>query len=73
MKLTNIFLTALYRELRSSIGYYDARSIIRVIKENSNIFQSIEDFENILAKLGFDNKHIKITLDISRKNILLNN
>ena len=72
MKLNSIFLTALYRELKSSIGYYDARRIIRVIKENTNILQSIENFETLLTKLGFEDRHIKLTLDVSRKNLLLN-
>lgn len=72
MKLNNIFITALYRDLRSSIGYYDARRIIRAIKDNSNDIQSIDEFEYILEKLGFDQRNIKLFKEIYNKNDSLN-
>lgn len=72
MKLNNIFITALYRELRSSIGYYDARRIIRAIKDNSNDIQSIDEFGYILEKLGYDQRITKLFMEAYNKTASLN-
>ncbi|MBN1683254.1 hypothetical protein JW865_06860, partial [Candidatus Bathyarchaeota archaeon] len=67
-----IFITALYRELRSSIGYYDARRIIRAIKDNSDDIQSIDEFGYILEKLGYDQRITKLFMEAYNKTASLN-
>jgi len=67
MKLGILFERALYRELRSSIGYYDARRIIRSIEKNSEKLTDLDDFARVLDKLGFDQRQIQLTVEIIRE------
>ena len=67
MKLGILFERALYRELRSSIGYYDARRIIRSIEKNSEKLTDVDNLVRVLREMGFDQRQIRLTVEIVRK------
>lgn len=73
MKLGLLFKRALYRELRSSIGYYDARRIIRSIEDGSEKITDLGDLTRILNELGFDRRQVQLAVEIARKNSFLLN
>jgi len=73
MKLGLLFKRALYRELRSSIGYYDARRIIRSIEDRSEKITDLGDLTRILNELGFDRRQVQLAVEIARKNSFLLN
>ena len=73
MKLGLLFRRALYRELRSSIGYYDARRIIRSIEDSSEKLTDLGDLMVILNEMGFDRRQVQLAVEVARKNSFLLN
>jgi hypothetical protein len=73
MRLGLLFKRALYRELRSSIGYYDARRIIRSIEDGSEKITDLGDLTRILNELGFNRRQVQLAVEIARKNSFLLN
>jgi hypothetical protein len=71
MKLELLFKRALYRELRSSIGYYDARRIIRYIEEKSGELANVDDIGRILNEAGFDKRQVVFTSEIAKRDSFL--
>jgi hypothetical protein len=71
MRLGLLFRRALYRELRSSIGYYDARRIVRSIEDSSGKITDLGDLTNVLNELGFDRRQVQLAVEIALKNSFL--
>ena len=67
MKLGILFKRSLYRELRSSIGYYDARRIIRAIEKNSEKLNDVDDLREILDGTWLDDRQKRLTMEIVQK------
>jgi hypothetical protein len=67
MKLGILFKRTVYRELRSSVGYYDARRIIRSIEKNSEQVRNMEELMKILNSAGFDERQLRLTTEIAGK------
>ena len=65
-----LFKRALYRELRSSVGYYDARRIVRCI-EGAGEINSVEEIGRVLREAGFDERQITSTLEAAERNLSL--
>jgi hypothetical protein len=53
---------AVYKKLRSSVGYYDARRILRHIQD----IGSLDEIDRNLRDDGFDERHITFTLEALR-------
>ena len=70
MKLGTLHKKILYRDLRSSLGYYDARRIMRFIEEDLEI-SSVDDVEKTLSDQGFDPRQISITVQTVKNSISL--
>lgn len=70
MKLGTLHKKILYRELRSALGYYDARRIMRFIEENPEI-SSLDGVEKALADKGFDPRQISVTVQTVKNSINL--
>ena len=60
-----LFKRALYRELRSSVGYYDARRIVRRIEDAGEI-NNVEEIGRVLREAGFDERQITYTIEAAR-------
>jgi|APFre7841882724_1041349.scaffolds.fasta_scaffold607660_2 hypothetical protein len=65
-----LFKRALYRELRSSVGYYDARRIVRRIEDAGEI-NNVEEIGRVLREAGFDERQITYTLKAAERNLPL--
>ena len=65
-----LFKRALYRELRSSVGYYDARRIVRCI-EGAGEIKGVEEIGRVLREAGFDERQIASTLEAAERNLPL--
>ena len=65
MQLRLLSKKSLYKELRSSIGYYDARRVIRYLERSE--LADLDDIERVLNQAGFDSRHVSLTLDIARR------
>jgi len=65
-----LFKRALYRELRSSVGYYDARRIVRCI-EGAGEIKGVEEIGRVLREAGFDERQIISTLEAAERNLPL--
>ena len=65
MKLPTLYKKALYRDLRSALGYYDARRIMRFIEEDT-LTNSLDGLERALADRGVDPRQIGLTVEIAR-------
>jgi hypothetical protein len=65
-----LFKRALYRELRSSVGYYDARRIVRLI-EGAGEINGVEEIGRVLREAGFDERQIASTLEAAERNLPL--
>ncbi len=63
MKLSRLFRRALYRELRSAVGYYDARRIMRAMETGEAV--APKDLGKILREAGFDERHVEVTMKIT--------
>jgi hypothetical protein len=66
MKLSIMHKKALYRDLRSELGYYDARRIIRSIEEDPKI-SGLNELEMALTEKGFDTRQINLTVETAKK------
>jgi hypothetical protein len=71
MKLGLLFRRALYRELRSSIGYYDARRIVRSIEDNSEELADLGDLTRVLNELGLDRRQVQLAVEAARRSSFL--
>ena len=67
MKLGILFKKALYRDLRSALGYYDARRIMRSIEEDQEI-KSLDELGEALARKGMDPRQVGLVIEITKKN-----
>jgi hypothetical protein len=65
MMLGRLFKRALYRELRSAVGYYDARRIVRFI-EASEATQ-LDGLGEALREAGFEERHVEATMKIAEE------
>ena len=66
MKLGILFRKALYRDLRSALGYYDARRIMRVIEDPET--KSFDGLGEALAGKGMDPRQVGIVVEFAKKN-----
>jgi len=67
MKISSLFKRTIYQDLRSSIGYFDARRIIRFVEEEADKVNSIEDLNKLLKEKEFDDRQILLTEEILKK------
>jgi len=63
MRLGTLFKRSLYRDLRNSIGYYDARRIIRRIEIEKNRIDDPEDIKEILNEMELDKRQTRLTME----------
>lgn len=56
MKLGTLVRRALYRELMVSIGYYDARRVLKLIEEDIMENEGLEKLSSLLEERGFDER-----------------
>lgn len=66
MKLSILFKKALYQDLRSALGYYDARRIMRIIEDPE--IKGLDGLDEALAGKGMDPRQIDIALEFAKKN-----
>ena len=66
MKLGTLYRKAFYRDLRSALGYYDARRIMRVIEEDQEI-RDLDGIEKALVDEGLDPRQVSLTVEIANK------
>ncbi len=66
MKLSTLFRKALYRDLRSALGYYDARRIMRAIEDPE--IKSLDGLVEVLAGKGMDPRQVGIVVEVAKKN-----
>jgi len=66
MKLGILFRKALYRDLRSALGYYDARRIMRVIEDPG--IKGLDGLGEALAGKGMDPRQVGIVVEFAKKN-----
>jgi len=68
MRIDPLSKRMMYRELRSAIGYYDARRIIRLIEEvESNL--KVDDLVQFLEEKHVDLRQISLAMDLIKKSI----
>ena len=63
MRLGRLFKRALYRELRSAVGYYDARRIVRFMEAGGAT--GLEGLGKSLREAGFEERHVEATVRIA--------
>jgi len=63
MKLGNIAKRALYKELVSSIGYYDARRILRLIEEDIPENNDLESLSLLLEERGLNGRYRQYVIE----------
>ena len=56
MKLGILLKRAVYRDLRNSLGYYDARKIIRFIESKEETLETVEGLLQLLDELNLDQR-----------------
>jgi hypothetical protein len=66
MKLGTLFRKALYKDLRSALGYYDARRIMRAIEDPE--IKSLDGLSEVLAGKGMDPRQVGIVVEVAKKN-----
>ena len=66
MKLGILFKKALYRDLRSALGYYDARRIMRVIEDPE--IKGLDGLGEALTGKGMDPRQVGIVVEFAKKN-----
>ena len=66
MKLGTLFRKSLYRDLRSALGYYDARRIMRAIEDPE--IKSLDGLGEVLAGKGMDPRQVGIVVEVAKKN-----
>ncbi len=65
MMLGRLFKRALYRELRSAVGYYDARRIVRFIEASE--VTGLDGLGEALREAGFEERHVEATMKIAEE------
>lgn len=65
MMLGRLFKRALYRELRSAVGYYDARRIVRFIEASVVEATQLDGLGEALREAGFEERHVAATMEIA--------
>ena len=65
MRLGRLFKRALYRELRSAVGYYDARRIMRFIEASVEEATGLDGLGKALREAGFEERHVAATVEIA--------
>jgi hypothetical protein len=65
MRLGRLFKRALYRELRSAVGYYDARRIVRFIEAGAGEPAGLDGLGEALREAGFEERHVAATMEIA--------
>jgi len=68
MNLGTLHKKILYRDLRSALGYYDARRIMRFIEEDPEI-SSVDDIEKAMSDQGFDPRQTSLAVQIVRASL----
>lgn len=63
MKLGNLVKRALYKELVSSIGYYDARRILRLIEEDITENDDLESLSSLLEERGLNGRYRQCVIE----------
>ena len=66
MKLGRLFKKALYRDLRSALGYYDARRIMRAIEDPE--IKGLDGLGETLVGKGMDPRQVGIVVEVAKKN-----
>lgn len=69
MRIDPLSKRMMYRELRSAIGYYDARRIIRLIEEEESNLK-VDDLAQFLKEKHVDLRQISLAMDLIKKSIL---
>jgi len=64
MNLGTLHKKTLYRDLRSALGYYDARRIMRLIEDPG--IDNLDMIEKALVEKGVDPRQIDITVEIAK-------
>ncbi|MDP2899697.1 MAG: hypothetical protein Q8O47_01850 [Candidatus Bathyarchaeota archaeon] len=65
--LGRLFKRALYRELRSAVGYYDARRIVRFIEASVVEATQLDGLGEALREAGFEERHVEATMKIAEE------
>lgn len=68
MRIDPLSKRMMYRELRSAIGYYDARRIIRLIEEEESNLK-VDDLAQFLEEKHVDLRQISLAMDLIKKSI----
>ena len=63
MKLGTLVKRALYRELVGSIGYYDARRVLKLIEEDITENDDVEKLSSLLEERGFDERQKQYVME----------
>jgi hypothetical protein len=71
MRIGLLFKRALYRELRSSVGYYDARRIVRAIEEGSGGLADLGGLAAMLNGRGLDGRQVQLAVEAAERNSFL--
>ena len=66
MKLGILFRKAVYRDLRSALGYYDARRIMRAIEDPE--IKGLDGLGEALTRRGMDPLQVGILVESVKKN-----
>ena len=66
MRIDPLSKRIIYRELRSAIGYYDARRIIRLFDEEESSL-NVDDLEKFLKEKKIDLRQMSLAIDIMKK------
>ena len=64
MKLGTLVRRALYRELMVSIGYYDARRVLKLIEEDIMGNEGLEKLSSLLEERGFDERQRQYIIEV---------
>ena len=64
MNLGTLHKKMIYRDLRSALGYYDARRIMRLIEDPG--IDSLDGIEKALVEKGVDPRQIGIAVEIAK-------
>ncbi len=71
MKLGTLSKRALYKELVGSIGYHDARRVVRFVDEGINENDDLDKLSSLLKEKGFDERQTQlITETVKNLNLL---
>ena len=66
MRIDPLSKRMIYKELRSAIGYYDARRIIRLVEEDESN-PKVDDLGQFLKEKHVDLRQISLAMDLIKK------